>query len=260
MPNDRPDWFTLAPIARGSLVVGVGLTGSLTFSLPPDTQAVSILMAQNLSVDQAVSKVIGQTTGLDYSRVSVGSLGNSVSVFARLRQMYVLAIDAGNDSSLTVTLKPTGPQVTAYFSAWPQAPTGWLVDNQLAPVALIGQDNEVTRQLPDWQVNNQVNGAGTASVGSGSSAGHKAQVQEVIFRAIANTGRVFQARVWDGASGGTLLDEQWIGNPGGAAPTSPDTVVFHDLASSGGNALTFDFDTACNAGERQSIGGHGQFK
>lgn len=252
MPNDLPDWFKIGPVPLGSLIVPSGQTLNSTFTLQPGMSACTVLVAGG-AVAASTSSILGQTTGVDYSQVPVGPNGGQKSIYTRPKQLYAIAIDTVTDTQVKFTFSPVSSTLTVYVSLWPTLPAGWKLDNQVAPISEHVGENESTPQLPDWQGSNKVNGAGTASLTFAGVAGRIAQLSEARFRAIAGASRVFSARVWDGASGGSLIAEQWIGDGSASVGTQPDEAVFHNLKTIVNTFMTFDFDAACNAGERQSI-------
>ncbi len=112
---------------------------------------------------------------------------------------------------------------------------------------------------PDWQAQNAQNGSGIiTSTNSGTSTGKRAVLNTVTFSLVPNASRVFQGRVWDGASGGTLIGVCILGNSGSGVGLSA-VAELHNLKSSVGNALTFDIDFATATGERQAITASGWF-
>lgn len=114
---------------------------------------------------------------------------------------------------------------------------------------------------PEWQVMaSESGGVGSHSCSSGSIAGFRAVLHNATFSVSPNAGRVFNCRVWDGASGGTQIGELVLGNPGAAVGTTTVWGKLGYLKSSVGNALTMDFDFASVAGEKMGITASGLFQ
>ncbi len=149
------------------------------------------------------------------------------------------------DSSVTVT--NNGPGTLAVTAAENIDSNGPAPPSKLAP--------------PDWQVQSSVNGSGTASVNSGlPPAGQQTVLQAATFSVAAGAARVFLGRVWDGASGTTLIGGCKLGSPGSGAGPITATGTVYLKKSTPGNILTFDFDFAALAGEHQSIDAGGYFE
>ncbi len=107
---------------------------------------------------------------------------------------------------------------------------------------------------PDWSQLVRASGGGGSSIASPTApVGQQVWCTKAVFSMICGATRIFEARVWDGATGGVQIGTARIGNPGAAVGTTSLSVTLYDLVSSPGGFLTFDIDFPTVAGEFQSI-------
>jgi hypothetical protein len=244
------DAFTQAPNV---------VTTSRQYPLPAGLQNVRVQINQNAqNVSWVSQSVTGSATGIVYmSTTGPGGTGGFDVWFKPAPP----DIAAGLSFNFNTTGSPGGVEViitadlAMNFVIASLTGAGTSSGN-----ALLVQSTGAPAGAPGWQAFNHVGAAaGPASCSSGSSAGRRALLYEVVFSLAADAaGRVFVGRVWDGASGTTQIAAVTLGSPA-AGGNITVSAALHRLVGSAGNALTFDYDFATAGGEAQSITASGDF-
>lgn len=199
-------------------------------------------------------QLLGNVTGKNYfAAVATGVIGTIDQTFALHPQ----------DTQLLWSINTVGSAnpVKVVFSA--------NMDLGFLPVALQtgpppdGSHVPVDVRLlptPTWSQLVRASGGGGASIASPTApAGQQVWCQYAVYSMFCGATRLFEARVWDGATGGVQIGTGRIGNAGAAVGTAAEQITLYNMVSSVGSFLTFDIDFPTVPGEFQSITASGGY-